>query len=63
MVGLIVLLQIFLLFCIIALIDGIIEKYFCGIFKYRIVKKSGEFKNEIYNTKTFSFLVLLGRCR
>lgn len=42
MVGLIVLLQIFLLFCIIALIDSIIEKYFCGIFKYRIVKKKVE---------------------
>lgn len=38
MVGLIVLLVIILLFFIIVLIDSIIEKYFCSIIKYRIVK-------------------------
>lgn len=38
MVGLIVLLVIILLFFIIALIDSIIEKYFCSMLKYRIVK-------------------------
>lgn len=38
MVGIIVLLVIILLFFIIVLIDSIIEKYFCSILKYRIVK-------------------------
>jgi hypothetical protein len=55
MVGLIVLLQIFLLFCIIALIDSIIEKYFCGIFKYRIVKKVENLRTKYIIQRRFLF--------
>lgn len=56
MVGLIVLLQIFLLFCIIALIDSIIEKYFCGIFKYRIVKKVENLRTKYIIQRRFLWL-------
>jgi hypothetical protein len=55
MVGLIVLLQIFLLFCIIVLIDSIIKKYFCSIFKYRIVKKVENLRTKYIIQRRFLF--------
>lgn len=55
MVGLIVLLVTILLFLIIILIDSIIEKYFCSIFKYRIVKKVENLRTKYIIQRRFLF--------
>lgn len=56
MVGLIVLLVTILLFLIIVLIDGIIEKYFCSMLKYRIVKIKEDSKTKYVIQRRFLWL-------
>lgn len=63
MVGLIVLLVIILLFFIIVLIDSIIEKYFCNMLKYRIVKIKEDSRTKYVIQRRFLwfFWIYVGR--